>query len=289
MDGFSAISVRRPAGRVGFTLIELLVCIAMIAILAALLLPVLGSAKIRGQGMACLNHHRQLTLACLMYADDSRDTMPYNLGESEIRRTQLEQRLLNWNSSVMSWELDSDNTNVALVTTGGIGPYTGNSPAVYRCPADRVVSPRQADAGWTSRVRSISMNAMVGNAGEFSQAGANTNNPNYKQFFRLSQIPKPASIFVFIEEHPDSSNDGYFLNKHRSGQWLDLPASWHGGAANLTFADGHAEQRKWRSTSTRPPPLPDAANLPFEIPPWDRADYDWLMTRTSVYSPAPAQ
>ena len=143
---------RRSCGR--SHLIELLVCIAMIAILAAMLLPVLGSAKIPGRSrQACLNNHRQLTLACLMYADDSRDTMPYNLGESEIRRTQAEQRFLNWNSSVMTWELDSDNTNVALVTTGGIGPYTGGSPAIYRCPADRAVSEVQADAGWTARVR----------------------------------------------------------------------------------------------------------------------------------------
>ena len=287
MVSFSANFVRRRADRVGFTLIELLVCIAMIAILAAMLLPVLGSARSRGQSAACLNNHRQLTLACLMYADDSRDTMPYNLGESEIRRTQAEQRFLNWNSSVMTWELDSDNTNVALVTTGGIGPYTGGSAAIYRCPADRAVSEVQANAGWTARVRSISMNAMVGDAGEFSNAGANVNNPNYKQFFRLSQIPKPNMIFVFMEEHPDSVNDGYFLNKHRAGQWLDLPASFHNRSANLTFADGHAELRKWRSASTCPPARPDAANLPFEIPLWDRADYDWLMARTSVYYSTP--
>jgi prepilin-type processing-associated H-X9-DG protein len=264
-------------------LIELLVCIAMIAILAAMLLPVLGSARVKGQAAACLNSHRQLMLACLMYAEDSRDTMPYNLGESEIRRTQADQRFLNWNSSVMSWELDSDNTNVTLVTTGGIGPYTGGSAAIYRCPADRAVSEVQADAGWTARVRTISMNAMVGDAGEFSNAGANVNNPNYKQFFRLSQIPKPNMIFVFMEEHPDSINDGYFLNKHRSMQWLDLPASFHNGAANLTFADGHAESHTWLSSSTRPPARPDAANLPFEIPPQERVDYDWLMARTSIY------
>jgi len=92
---FSANLVRRRADPVAFTLIELLVCIAIIAILAAMLLPVLGPARSRGQSAASLNKHRQLTLACLMHADDSRDTMPYNLGESEIRRTQAEQRFLN--------------------------------------------------------------------------------------------------------------------------------------------------------------------------------------------------
>ena len=287
MACFSANSSGRRADHVGFTLIELLVCIGIIAILAGMLVPALSSAKTRAQTASCLNNHRQLTLACLMYADDARDTMPYNLGEGEIRLTQAEQRYLNWNSSVMSWELDSDNTNVALVTTGGIGPYTGRSAAIYRCPADRVVSDLQANAGWTARVRTISMNAMVGDAGEFSNTGANRNNPNYKQFFRLSQIPRPATIFVFSEEHPDSVNDGYFLNKHRSRQWLDLPASFHNRAANLTFADGHVELRRWKSASTCPPARPDAANLPFEIPPQDLVDYNWLMARTSIFQRDP--
>ena len=57
------------------------------------------------------------------------------------------------------------------------------------------------------------MNAMVGNAGEYLQAGANVNNPDYVQFLKLGQIPQPARIFVLTEEHPDSVNDGYFLNQ----------------------------------------------------------------------------
>ena len=130
------------------------------------------------------------------------------------------------------------------------------------------------------------MNAMVGNAGQFLQAGANVNNPEYRQFLKLGQIPEPARIFVLTEEHPDSINDAYFLNKPDSMQWLDLPASYHNGAANLAFADGHLESHKWRFPSTKPPARPDAAHLPFLVPAAERADFDWLMARTTIDSEA---
>jgi prepilin-type N-terminal cleavage/methylation domain-containing protein/prepilin-type processing-associated H-X9-DG protein len=274
----------KRVGRSGFTLIELLVVIAILAILAALLLPALASAKAKGHAIFCLNSERQLGLACLMYADDFNDRLPYNLGAAEIRRLEAQNQYPNWSTPVMSWELDADNTNSVLLTAGGIGPYAGSAARIYRCPSDAVVSDIQAQAGWTARVRSISMNAMVGDAGEFSQSGANVNNPYYKQFFKQAQIPQPAQIFVFIEEHPDSINDGYFLNHVNQLQWSDLPASYHRGAVNLTFADGHAELHKWLFASTQPPARPDAAHLPFAVRVSERGDFDWLMQRTTVYS-----
>jgi prepilin-type processing-associated H-X9-DG protein len=190
----------------------------------------------------------------------------------------------NWTMPVMSWELDSDNTNSVLLTEGGIGPYTSSTARLYRCPADSVVSDIQAQAGWTARVRTISMNAMVGDAGQFLVAGANLNNPDYRQFLKLEQIPQPAQIFVLTEEHPDSINDAYFLNKPDSMQWIDLPASYHNGAANLAFADGHLENHKWRFASTKPPARPDAAHLPLPVPVAEQADFEWLMKRTTTDS-----
>ena len=60
----------------GVTLVELLVVIGIIGILAALLLPVLSSAKAKAQRPACMNNLRQINLGVRMYADDSSDAFP---------------------------------------------------------------------------------------------------------------------------------------------------------------------------------------------------------------------
>jgi len=124
---------------------------------------------------------------------------------------------------------------------------------------------------------------MLGDAGEFIQNAVNTNNPGYKQFLRLSDVPDPARIFAFIEEHPDSIDDGYFLNRFHSDRWHDLPASYHNGGANLAYVDGHVELHYWRFATTTPPAKPDAAELPLQIPRNERGDFYWVMSQTSVY------
>jgi prepilin-type processing-associated H-X9-DG protein len=127
------------------------------------------------------------------------------------------------------------------------------------------------------------MNAMVGDAGDFTRSGANQNNPNYRQFFKTTQVPKPTQIFVFIEEHPESINDGYFLDRLNRLEWNDLPASYHNGGANVSFADGHAEHHRWNFASTKPAPVPNPHLLPISISPSERADFDWLITRMTLY------
>lgn len=272
--------------RRGFTLIELLVVIAIIAILSSILLPALSKSKARAQGIICLSNTRQLTQAWMVYADDHNDRLAYNIGSSrtasEVSLSSPTQMNMNWADNVLSWELDSDNTNSAKLVKSGLGPYTSEAAAIYRCPSDHVLSAVQRTAGWTDRVRSFSMNAMVGDAGVFSQAGSNVNNPDYTQFFRLSAVPRPANIFVFLDEHPDSIDDGYFLNRVYEHRWHDLPASYHNGAGTFSFADGHSEMHQWHFASTKPLTRPGAAGLPIEIPKEELGDFYWLISRMSV-------
>jgi prepilin-type N-terminal cleavage/methylation domain-containing protein/prepilin-type processing-associated H-X9-DG protein len=68
---------RSRGGQLGFTLIELLVVIAVIAILAALLLPVLSSARRKAQGTQCLNNLRQISQGTFLYCQDNNDSLPF--------------------------------------------------------------------------------------------------------------------------------------------------------------------------------------------------------------------
>jgi prepilin-type N-terminal cleavage/methylation domain-containing protein/prepilin-type processing-associated H-X9-DG protein len=276
--------------RAAFTLVEMLVVIAVIGILAALLLPALAKAKAKGGAVNCSNNVRQLNLAWLMYAHEQRDRLPYNLGGDALRHTVAPYNPLNWVNGVMDWETNNfDNTNIDLIIHSSLAPYCNNNTRIYKCPADTVLSDVQREAGWIERTRSISMNAMVGNAGDLSTGGTNVNNPGYKQFFALTEIPKPSGIFVFLDEHPDSINDGYFLVKQETAytnythaEWFDLPASYHGGAGTLSFADGHAEIHKWIDAETKVRPAPEVAILPASIPSSRRNDFRWIVQRTSI-------
>ena len=62
----------------GFTLIELLVVIAIVGVLAALLLPVLGSARSHAESMYCLNNLKQLQVCWHSYTHDNQDVIPPN-------------------------------------------------------------------------------------------------------------------------------------------------------------------------------------------------------------------
>ena len=130
-----------------------------------------------------------------------------------------------------------------------LAPYSARQFKIYHCPGDIYASPEQRAAGYSSRVRSVSMNAGLGEGGRAPEF------PFAKtiQCKKTSDLvkPGPSLTWVFVDEQGDSMNDAMLYHDPNGTKWIDLPSSYHDGACGLSFADGHAEVHKWKESSTK--------------------------------------
>jgi prepilin-type processing-associated H-X9-DG protein len=276
----------RRQKRQGFTLVELL---AIIAILAALLLPTLAAAEAKTKTVVCLNHLRQLHLGWFMYAEDNNDTLPLNsiemMGGKAPGRPQWAAGIISFDDG--AWESDNlrDNTNTwnLLSSWGGIGPYV-KAAEVFRCPAD--LSYVELAGKRYSRVRSYAMNQHMGNWPTYVD-GVEHGGLAYPfwWYHKLSSIkaPPPSDAFVFIDTSEDSIDSRAFMIDLRgvgaNGVWEHIPTARHGRVGTLSFADGHIEKKRWLDPRTV---MPSTRHWVQGIWQANNPDIDWLAVRATA-------
>jgi prepilin-type N-terminal cleavage/methylation domain-containing protein len=256
-----ARDIRTPetSDRAAFTLVDLLVVLAIIALLATIAYPALANTRNNGHVARCLNNLRRLTAGWTIYVDDNSDRMI--TGASPV-------------SGALDWTASQSNTNKSILVDpvqSLLAQYVKDA-SLYKCPADQYQSP----ANLGPRARSVSMSAALGGSPQLVNL---TPGRTYFSARKTSELttPGPTSIFVFLDEHPDSINDSTFHvilgSLPANGQFRDLPGSFHNSADSVSFADGHCDLKRWSDSRTLKP----VSYIGFNNTPVPNSeDYLWL-------------
>jgi prepilin-type processing-associated H-X9-DG protein len=218
------------------------VVIAIIAILAALLLPALAKAKSKALSIQCVNNLKQLATIWVMYAGDNEERLALN-GNGSLAP--------NWVSGSFE-STPGDNTNTFLLTDprySVFGPYL-KTTAIYRCPSDRQMV--QIGSRRSLVARSYGMNSHVGWEGAVYRDNPA---PGFRVFKKTGEItgPAPSDLFVIMEIHFESICRPFFGLRMTRSAFYHFPANYHGRNSTVCFADGHVESHRWLDARTYRP------------------------------------
>ncbi|HEY1790856.1 MAG TPA: prepilin-type N-terminal cleavage/methylation domain-containing protein [Verrucomicrobiae bacterium] len=283
-----------------FTLVELLIVIAIIAILAGILLPVLERAKIRGEEANCINNQKQLSLAWLMYANDNNDYCAGNNWNDEKAHVVHENWLSGW---LNPGSATADNTNADLFinpTYATLADYT-KLAKLYLCPASIVLAPVPGSSIPQPLCRSVSMNCWVGYVcAPSTNAGTGASMKIFRKVNSITAGISPVDLFVFAEERGESIDDGNFETQIGDNIIPNWATDYHNDAATFGFADGHADTHRWRVSGAWSNPNDPAGPKMGMLQPqesvvaakWGASpaligngltDYDWLTTHATCH------
>ena len=276
-------AIRSEAARCGeqvaFTLTELLVVIGVVALLAATVGTALATTRPTTLTAQCLNNLRQLGLAFRMYAEDNQGGLVYNRDGLNAGKSSID---ASWAGGWLDFTSSTDNTNTDLLinhtkwpSSAFFGPYL-RTASVFKCPADRSVV--SIGGSRLARVRTVALNNFMGRGSRTW-----TTPSAYSLYTRGNQMASPAKLFLFLDEREDSINDAFFwTDPDVRFHLVDYPGSYHEGAGNFIFADGHGESHRWVDPRTTPPINPgQLIQLNIFMP--GNLDIDWLQEHASEH------